>query len=136
MGIEGFLVASSVTGVLSQRLVRRICDHCRAPYQPPQRGVGAAARDRRSAAGERLRAREGCNFCSQTGFLERIGVYEMMRVTEAIRELILTRAPHDEIRRVARAEGMRTLQEEAARLVEANVTTLAEILRTIYVVGS
>jgi type IV pilus assembly protein PilB len=78
----------------------------------------------------------GCNFCAQTGYLERIGVYELMAVSEGVRELILERAPHDEIRRAARAEGMRTLQEEAARLVAANVTTLAEVLRSIYVVGS
>src|SRR5437660_570649 len=63
----------------------------------------------------------GCNFCAHTGFLERIGVYEMMPVTHGIREMILHRASHDEIRKTARHEGMRTLQEEAGRLVEAGV---------------
>jgi type IV pilus assembly protein PilB len=77
----------------------------------------------------------GCNFCAHTGYLERTGVYEMMPVTDAVRELVLARASHDEIRAVARKEGMHTLQEEAARLVESGVTTLAEILRSIYVVG-
>ena len=66
----------------------------------------------------------GCNFCAQTGFLERIGVYEMMLVTDTVREMILRRAPHDEIRKAARMEGMRTLQEEAARLVEMGVTAI------------
>ncbi len=135
MGIESFLVASSVTAVLSQRLVRRSCDHCRAPYQPsPQELALLQAIGGTAPAGGFVRG-YGCNFCAQTGFLERIGVYEMMPVTEGIRALMLARAPHDEIRRVARAEGMRTLQEEAARLVETNVTTLAEVLRSIYVVG-
>ena len=78
----------------------------------------------------------GCNFCAQTGFLDRVGVYEMMPITETIRQHILDRTPHDEMRKVARAEGMRTLQEEAARLVTANVTTLSEVMRSIYVVGS
>ena len=77
----------------------------------------------------------GCNFCAHTGYMERIGVYELLPVTDAVRELILDRASHDEIRKLARSEGMRTLQEEAVRLVENGVTTLAEVLRAIYVVG-
>jgi len=136
MGIESFLVASSVTAVLAQRLVRRICRHCREQYQPPPEELAMLA-----AIGGRIpplgfiRGR-GCNFCAHTGFLERIGVYEMMIITDAIREMVLARASHDELRKVAQGETMRTLQEEAARLVEAGVTTLSEVLRSIYVVGS
>jgi type IV pilus assembly protein PilB len=135
MGIEGFLVASSVSAVLSQRLVRRTCTHCREPYQPTaeERALLQAIGGRAPANG--FVRGHGCNFCAHTGYLERIGVYEMMLVTDAIRELILRRASHDELRKTARAEGMRTLQEEAARLIEGNVTTLAEVLRSIYVVG-
>jgi type IV pilus assembly protein PilB len=135
MGIEPFLVSSSVTAVLSQRLVRRVCRHCREQYQPS--GDELALLD---AIGGRtpkdgfVRG-AGCNFCARTGYLERIGVYEMMPVTDAIRDLVLSRASHDEFRKVARYEGMRTLQEEAARLVEAGVTNLGEVLRSIYVVG-
>jgi len=136
MGIEGFLVASSVTGVLSQRLVRRTCDHCRRPYQPSPQELALLQAINGQPPAEGFVRGYGCNFCAHTGYLERIGVYELMAVSEGVRELILGRAPHDEIRRAARAEGMRTLQEEAARLVAANVTTLAEVLRSIYVVGS
>jgi type IV pilus assembly protein PilB len=135
MGIEGFLVASSVTAVLSQRLVRRICNHCRVSYNPSAEEMALLEVIRgRAPIGGFVRG-HGCNFCAQTGFLERTGVYEMLTVTGAIREMILDRASHDEIRKVARTEGMRTLQEEAALLVEAGVTTLAEIVRSIYVVG-
>jgi type IV pilus assembly protein PilB len=135
MGIEGFLVASSVSAILAQRLVRRICPHCYEPYQPPAEEMAMM-----QAIGGRMPARgffrgRGCNFCAQTGFLERIGVYEMMPVTDNIRDAILGRASHDEVRKVARAEGMRTLQEEAARLIETGVTTPAEVLRSIYVLG-
>jgi type IV pilus assembly protein PilB len=77
----------------------------------------------------------GCNFCAKTGYLGRIGVYELMFVTDAIRDLVVERATHDEMRKVARAEGMRTLGEEAARLVEAGTTTVAEVIRSIYVGG-
>jgi type IV pilus assembly protein PilB len=135
MGIESFLVASSVTAVLAQRLVRRMCNHCREAYQPSpeELSVLSALRGRPPVSG--FMRGHGCNFCAQTGYLDRIGVYEMMPVTDAIRELILDRAAHDEFHKVARSEGMRTLQEEAARLVETGVTTLSEVLRSIYVVG-
>ncbi len=136
MGIEGFLIASSVTAVLSQRLVRRICEHCREGYQPSLEELALLrAINGMRPAGGFIRGR-GCNFCAQTGFLERVGVYEMMPISDQIRELIVGRGSHDEIRKVARAEGMRSLQEEAARLVESGVTTLTEVLRSIYVVGS
>jgi len=136
MGIENFLVASSVTGVLSQRLVRRVCDNCREHYEPPAEEFAFLhAMGGRIPDGGFVRG-AGCNFCGHTGYLERIGVYELMTVTDSIRELILDRASHDELRKLARAEGMRTLQEEAVRLVESGVTNLAEVLRSIYVVGA
>ncbi|GGN61223.1 pilus assembly protein PilB [Actinoplanes lobatus] len=136
MGIENFLVASSVTAMVAQRLVRRICRHCTEHYQPSQQELALiAAIGGRPPQGGFVRG-AGCNFCAHTGFLDRVGVYEMMPVSEAIRAQILASAGHDEIRQTARREGMRTLQEEAARLVSDGVTTPAEILRSIYVPGS
>jgi type IV pilus assembly protein PilB len=136
MGIEHFLVASSVTAVLSQRLVRQICRHCREAYKPSAEEMTLLETIGGRAPKGGFTRGGGCNFCAQTGYLDRIGVYEMMPVTEDIRELVLARASHDEIRGVARKQGMRTLQEEAGRLVAEGVTTPAEILRSIYVPGS
>jgi type IV pilus assembly protein PilB len=135
MGIENFLVASSVSAVVAQRLARRMCTHCRAPYEPSREELAflSSIRGRPPMVGF-LRG-YGCNFCAQTGYLERIGVYELMIVTDAIRDLVVDRATHEEMRKVARSEGMRTLGEEAARLVESGITTIAEVLRSIYVVG-
>jgi type IV pilus assembly protein PilB len=135
MGIENFLIASSVTGVLSQRLVRRICDNCRETYDPPAEELAFLNTVGGRVPEQGFMRGAGCNFCAHTGYLERIGVYEMMQVTDSVRELILDRASHDELRKLARSEGMRTLQEEAVRLVENGVTNLAEVLRSIYVVG-
>ncbi|MFC0629041.1 GspE/PulE family protein [Kribbella deserti] len=136
MGIESFLVASSVLAVMSQRLVRRVCPDCREYYEPPPEEIAFL----RDAGGEvpieGLVRGAGCNFCAQTGYLERTGVYELMPVTDAIRELVVHRAPHDEIRKTARYEGMRTLPEEAARLIQSGVTTVAEVVRSIYLAGS
>jgi type IV pilus assembly protein PilB len=134
MGIENFLVASSVTAVIAQRLMRRTCHYCKEPYQPPLEELTFLRSMGGSAPDEFLHGR-GCNFCAHTGYLERIGVYELLTVTDAVRELVLDRASHDELRKLARSEGMRTLQEEAVRLVESGTTTLAEVLRSIYVVG-
>ena len=77
----------------------------------------------------------GCNFCAHTGYLERIGVYELLAVTDEVRELIVDRAPQDEMRKVAQHQGMRTLQEQAVRLVRDGTTTAAEVMRSIYVAG-
>jgi type IV pilus assembly protein PilB len=136
MGIEGFLIASSVSAVITQRLVRRTCPHCQGSYQPSAEELALLRAISGSAPPGGFVRGQGCNFCAQTGFLDRIGVYEMMTVSERIRELVVDRGSHDDIFKVARTEGMRTLQEEAARLVYAGVTTLAEVLRSIYVVGN
>jgi type IV pilus assembly protein PilB len=136
MGIETFLVASSVTAVVAQRLMRRVCTHCATRYEPTPEELGYL----HTMGGERptggFTHGAGCNFCSQTGYLERIGVYELLTVTGGVRELISTNATYDDLRRLARAEGMRTLQEEAVRLVQSGTTTIAEVLRSIYVVGA
>ncbi|MDQ1744782.1 MAG: hypothetical protein QOE23_3121 [Pseudonocardiales bacterium] len=135
MGIETFLIASSVTAVLSQRLVRRICPYCREPYQPSAeelaflRTIGGEAPDGGFLHGA------GCNFCAQTGYLDRTGVYEMLRISEGIRELVLDRASHEDLRKLARSEGMSTLLEEAVGLVRGGTTNLAEIMRSVYVMG-
>jgi type IV pilus assembly protein PilB len=135
MGIETFLIASSVTAVMSQRLVRRICSYCREPYHPTVeelaflRAIGGDAPDEGFSHGA------GCNFCAKTGYLERTGVYEMLLLSDRIREQVIDRASHDELRKLARAEGMSTLLEEAVALVRNGTTNLAEVMRSVYVMG-
>jgi type IV pilus assembly protein PilB len=136
MGIESFLVASSITAVISQRLLRRVCDNCQESYQPPPQEMAFLhAMGGHLPAGGFVRG-AGCNFCNHSGYRERIGVYEMMPVSDQIRELILNHASHGEVLKLARSEGMQTLQEESMLLVEAGVTNLTEVLRAIYVVGT
>ncbi|GAA1589339.1 MULTISPECIES: GspE/PulE family protein [Kribbella] len=136
MGIETFLIASSVTAVVSQRLVRRVCTNCREYYEPKAEELAFLASAGGGTPADGFVRGAGCNFCAHTGFLERTGVYELMPVSDAIRELVVDRASHDEIRKVARYEGMRTLTEEGVRLVEQGVTTIGEVMRSIYMVGS
>ncbi|KRB72856.1 pilus assembly protein PilB [Nocardioides sp. Root190] len=135
MGIEAFLIASSVTAVVAQRLVRRSCTSCLAPYEPSPDELAFLHTFGGSEPIGGFQHGTGCHFCSQTGYLERIGVYEMLVITDEVRELIVDHAPHDQMRKLAQNQGMRTLQQQAAQLVTHGTTTAAEVMRSIYVAG-
>jgi type IV pilus assembly protein PilB len=132
MGIESFLIASSVLALVAQRLVRRICSACTEPYTPSQDDLALYERWG-GAPKDQFWHGVGCNFCAHTGYSERVGVYELLRISEEIRELVVKQASQDELRARAKYEGMRTLRDEGLSLIEQDVTTIAEILRTIYV---
>jgi type IV pilus assembly protein PilB len=131
MGIEAFLVASSVVAVVGQRLVRRVCTSCKVPYRPSDdelsfyEEVGGLDK-------QEFWKGEGCNFCSGTGYQDRIGVYELLRVTPELKRLIVGWATQEELRRMAVSQGMRTLLQEGLALVAEDVTTISEIIRVIY----
>ncbi|MGH9190761.1 MAG: GspE/PulE family protein [Acidimicrobiales bacterium] len=133
MGVEPFLIASSVIGVLSQRLMRRICKYCRTEYDP---GVEEMATYESLGGPPKtvFTRGEGCNFCSRTGYLGRIGVYEVLTVTDAIKEALVHKSTPNEIRDVAAGEGMRNLRQEATQLVDADITTIHEVSRIIYTI--
>lgn len=136
MGIEPFLIASSISAVVAQRLVRRSCTHCLEPVTPSAEELAFLRTFGGSAEPlEGFRQGAGCHFCAHTGYLERIGVYELLVVTDEVRELVVDRAPHDDLRKLACSQGMRTLQEQAVRLVRDGTTTAAEVMRSIYVAG-
>ena len=131
LGIEPFLVASSVIGVVGQRLVRRICRSCRAPYTPSPEEL-TFYREAGGPPKDLFWQGEGCNFCFRTGFEDRIGVYELLLLTEEMRQLISQKARHEEIYQLAVRQGMRTLRDGGIRLVAGDVTTISEVLRNIY----
>ena len=127
MGIEPYLVASSLEMVLAQRLVRLICPHCRETFAPDD--AEALRREFGDDAPAVLHRGRGCRECLDRGYLGRTGIFETMVVTEAIRAMILERASAGEIRRRAAAEGMKSLRQDGWRLVMSGKTTLAEVLR-------
>jgi type IV pilus assembly protein PilB len=132
MGIEPFLVTSSVTAVMAQRLVRRTCTYCAETYRPGGEEWAFLEAFGVDPALVEFRRGSGCNFCDHTGFLERIGVYELMVVTDRVRDLVLNRGSHDELRELCRAEGTSTLLEQSIRLTVDGITTPAEVMRSIY----
>jgi type IV pilus assembly protein PilB len=131
MGIEAFLVASSVVGIVGQRLVRRSCPSCKVPYQPTDEEM-AFYREAGGSSKTEFWHGEGCNFCANTGYQDRIGVYELLRITPEVKRLIVGWATQEEIRRMAISQGMRTLLQEGMELVDKDTTTIAEVIRVIY----
>jgi type IV pilus assembly protein PilB len=134
MGVEPFLTASAVDCVIAQRLVRKLCGHCREPYQATQEMLQRLefpqeAVDRWSEI--TLNRPVGCSRCNKTGYKGRLGIYEIMPVSEAIERLIVERKSADEIGRVASAEGMVTLREDGLERVLQGVTSIEEIARVI-----
>jgi len=134
MGIEPFLVASAMTGVVGQRLLRRICTNCRAPYTPTPAEISVVAEQVGHQPSQWLKG-AGCKMCNQTGYRGRVGVYELLAVTDGIRELIVARSTHQEMRARAVEEGMRTMQEQAFNLVVDGVTTVEDVVRSVYAPG-
>src|SRR6186713_1506532 len=129
MGIEPFLVASSLNLVCAQRLVRRICKNCTEPHPTPAAGLmqaGFSAEDAKTVVPNRGK---GCDKCNKTGFKGRVGLYEVMEITEDLRELILVGASSLELRRKAVEEGMLTLRGSGLLKVKDGLTTLEEVVR-------
>jgi len=127
MGAEPYLVASVLNGVLAQRLVRRVCGTCRAPYEPEARdllAIGVA-----DATGVELFRGKGCDECRGTGYRGRIGIYELFVVSEEARSLILSKRPSGEIRRYAIERGMVSLRDDGWAKARVGITTVEEILR-------
>jgi type IV pilus assembly protein PilB len=131
MGIESFLVASSIIGIVGQRLVRRICPSCKVAYTLTTEERAFFEESIESDKKEFVRG-QGCNFCSGTGYQGRIGVYELLRITPEIKRLVVGWATQDELRRLAERQGMRSLRDEAITLVTEDVTTVSEVIRSIY----
>jgi len=126
-------VASSVIGVVGQRLVRRVCRYCRTTYSPTvdemefYRQAGGRP-DATFVAGD------GCNFCFRTGYEDRIGVYELLRVTPEMKRLLMERANHDEMYALALKQGMKPLRQVGIGLVADGVTTISEVVRSLYTI--
>ncbi len=129
MGVESFLVASSVNLVCAQRLVRRICDHCKAldPLSPDALVEAGFAPD--ELDGLLTWRGRGCDRCGGTGYKGRVGLFEVMASSEALRALILDGAPVSELRRQAVAEGMVTLRQSGLRKVREGLTSVDDVMR-------
>jgi len=129
MQVEPFLVASSIIGLLSQRLVRTVCPRCAAPFTPSdelirQLNLGVSAADLEGAM-----KGTGCEQCGRTGYKGRTGIYELLKMDDDIRSAIIARSSAATIRQIAIEKGMRTLRQDALDKVKAGLTTIEEVIR-------
>jgi type IV pilus assembly protein PilB len=134
MGIESFMVTSAVVGVLAQRLVRRICTQCGVPYEPAPEELSFY----RSLGGQgsSFVRGTGCAFCAHTGFRGRIGVFEVLRMSDAIKRLLVRDAPPEALRDRAIGEGMTTLRRAGLIKIDEGLTTIAEVMRSVHLEDS
>ncbi len=130
MGIEPFLVSSSVLAVMAQRLVRRVCHRCRSTYEPAPEELREIGVEAGRVAGRQVyRTGGGCSDCKQTGYHGRVGIHELLIIDDDIRNLVMKNADAAAIRRTATSRGMPTLREDGAQKVLEGMTTVEEVLR-------
>ena len=129
MGVEPFLIASTLEAVLGQRLVRTICNNCKTPYQPTPDMLQQLGMTEKQVGGRPFYYGAGCSYCNQTGYKGRRGIYEYLRIKDPIRDLISQRKPTLVIRDKAVELGMRTLREDGIRCILDGYTTVEEVLK-------
>jgi len=132
IGVQPFLIASSVIAIMAQRLVRVNCIKCKEPYIPEPELVRAAGISPESLAKATPMKGRGCNHCRQSGYRGRNAIFELMRMSSTLRELTFAQAPAQELRRQARAGGMKTLLQDGIMKALKGITTLDEVLGTCH----
>jgi general secretion pathway protein E len=128
MGVEGFLIASSVIGILAQRLVRKVCEECAVEKRPDESLLARLDAGGRGDGGS-YRTGSGCEVCNMTGFRGRVGIFELMPMDEEMKKLVLQQTGAGVMRKAAIRGGMRTLREDGLEKARRGLTTLGEVLR-------
>ena len=129
MGVEPFLISSTLEAVLGQRLLRSICPRCRVSYQPGENLLAQLGLSRRDIGDKNFYYGKGCEDCNETGYKGRKGIYELMKITDPLRELINERAPNVTLKEKAIELGMVTLRQDGLRSIFAGDTTIEEVLK-------
>jgi type IV pilus assembly protein PilB len=132
IGVQPFLVASSLIAIMAQRLVRIVCPKCKEPEDPPAAEIKSAGLTPEHLKAATFMRGRGCNNCNHTGYRGRLGIFEMMKMTGPMREMTFKREPTQSIRRQARLLGMRTLLEDGIQKALKGVTTLEEVLSSCH----
>jgi len=130
IGVKPFLVASSTRALMAQRLVRKICKKCTAPFMPPDTELRALGIDPATAGSANISKGKGCPDCKKTGCRGRFGIFEIFVIDDEARKLIYEKVPSTVLRARAREMGMRTLREDGTRKVLAGLTTAEEVIRS------
>ncbi|MEI6350466.1 MAG: GspE/PulE family protein [Verrucomicrobiota bacterium] len=129
MGVEPFMISASLEGVLAQRLIRKICTHCRTPYEPNEAVLSQLGLSAHDIGDKNFYYGKGCDQCNHTGYKGRKGIYELLHMTDPLRELVNQRAPSVVLRQKAIELGMATLRQDGLRCIYDGETTIEEVLK-------
>jgi type IV pilus assembly protein PilB len=129
MGVEPFLICSSLVGVLSQRLIRRVCKDCKTAFEPTDEDLEALNLERKDIGDRKFYYGKGCSTCNETGYKGRKALVELLVMSNDIMNLISEAAPTSVIREKARELGMRTIREDGIRSILNGETTMEEVLK-------
>ena len=129
MGIEPFLISASLECVLAQRLIRKICANCRTPYQPSEQVLASIGLAPHDIGDKSFHYGKGCEVCNHTGYKGRKGIYELLKISDPIREMINNREPGILIRQKAIELGMTTLRQDGMRSIYDGITTIEEVVK-------
>jgi type IV pilus assembly protein PilB len=133
MGVEPFITGAAVSAVLAQRLARRLCPHCAEPYLPSRAELLSLRVDPTALEGVTFHRRNGCARCADTGYRGRIGIFQLLDVSERLEQLAAEKASREEIERAAQAEGMRSLWDDGVAKAVAGLTSVEELARVLTV---
>jgi len=129
MGVPAFLITATVEAILAQRLVRRICSECRTEFEPSDDLLMELQLPLDTARKYKFYYGKGCARCNNAGYKGRIGLYELLTVTDEIRDAVAAEQSADEIRDIARSQGMTTLREAGLKLIFDGLTSIDEVVR-------
>jgi type IV pilus assembly protein PilB len=129
LGVEPFLITATIEGIIAQRLVRRICAHCKEEYQPTEEQLMELELLPEDVKGQSFHRGRGCDYCNNTGYRGRMGIYEIMTVDDEMREMIMNHASTNLLRDAARKRGMRTLRQSGLMSIYEGLTTIEEVVR-------
>ncbi len=135
MGVEPYLISSTLVGIVAQRMIRRICIHCRAPCQPSAEEQ-TAYEEEMGQQPTTFYSAAGCNLCVNTGYQGRTGLFEVLVMSEEIRRMLLTNASASDIRKQAIKEGMVTMKRAGMLKVKEGITSVSEVLRNVFTISS
>jgi general secretion pathway protein E len=131
LGVEPFIVCSALAGTVAQRILRRICTHCRKPYEPATEELAAYKQEMGELPAQFYKG-EGCNICADTGYLGRVAILEVLTVTEEVRRMLISGATANQIRKQAIKDGMVPLMHDGMLKVKDGITTVSEVLRSTF----
>jgi general secretion pathway protein E len=134
LGIEPYLISSTLIGIVAQRMIRRTCTHCRAPYQPSAEEQIAYEEEMKKLP-TAFYGGAGCNLCANTGYRGRTGLFELLIMSEGIRRMLLSNASAADIRTQALKEGMITMKRDGMMKVKEGITSVSEVLRSVFSIG-